>query len=361
MTLTELFSITIHAPDEEIRAAAKRRWDALAKPLDGLGHFEDILGSIAAVRGTVLPDISKKVLIIMCADNGVTEEGVSQADQKVTYDVAALMGRKRSSVGVMAKHYPLDILTVDIGINSGDVPEGVLDRKVRRGTADFIKEPAMTEEECLKAVGTGIELAWSCADKGYGLIATGEMGIGNTTSSAALISVLSGRKPEELAGRGAGLTDEGIQRKLSVIREALEFHFPGRSGGIFSGREAFEALRKVGGLDIAGLAGVFIGGAMRGVPVVIDGVISAAAALAAGKMVPGCRFAMIASHSGRERGTTEALHQLGLVPVIDADLALGEGSGAVLLLPMLDMAMSLYQEGTFFSETGIGQYKRPGL
>ena len=344
MTLTELFSVTIHVPDEEIRAAAKRRWDALAKPLDGLGRFEDILGSIAAVRGALVPDISKKVLIIMCADNGVTAEGVSQADQKVTYDVAALMGRKRSSVGVMAKHYPLDILTVDIGINSGDVPEGVLSRKVRRGTADLKKEPAMTEEECLKAVGTGIELAWSCADKGYGLIATGEMGIGNTTSSAALF-----------------LFQEGIQRKLSVIREALEFHFPGRSGGIFSGREAFEALRKVGGLDIAGLAGVFIGGAMRGVPVVIDGVISAAAALAAGKMVPGCRFAMIASHSGRERGTTEALHQLGLVPVIDADLALGEGSGAVLLLPMLDMAMSLYQEGTFFSETGIGQYKRPGL
>ena len=359
MTSKDLFSIHIDRPDPGNLKMSQEKWDSIAKPIDGLGTLEELISRIAAAQGNVCPDITRKAVIIMCADNGVFEEGVSQTEQKVTYDVACLMGARRSSVGRMAKGYPVDFYVYDIGINSEETPDGVICAKIRRGTENFTKAPAMQLQECLDAVRTGIDAVGICKENGCGILATGEMGIGNTTTSTALLCALKGLDPKTCTGRGAGLTDSGLRRKIEAIREGLRIHRGEKAGTeITTKEEVLEALRCLGGLDIAGLAGVFIGGAVYGVPVVIDGFISAIAALIAEKLVPGCRDYMLASHMGREKGMERILEELSLKPVIHADLALGEGTGAILLFPMLDMAMSLYLEGTAFEETQIGQYER---
>ena len=359
MTRDELFSIKADVPSREIYEKSVSRWDSIAKPIDGLGRFEKTVSSMAAATGKVCPDISKKALIIMCADNGIFEEGISQTDQAVTESVAALMGAEKSSVGIMAGTYPVDFLVYDVGINSDTTPEGVIAAKVRRGSRNFLKEPAMTGDECLQAIEAGISAVKRCAESGAGLIATGEMGIGNTTTSTALMCAVKGLDPKKYTGRGAGLSDEGLERKMRVIEEGLRiYRKDDRYRGITDKAEAFDALCCLGGLDIAGLVGVFIGGALCHIPVVIDGLISASAALLAGILVPPSRYYMIASHLGREKGMEIILDELGLEAVIDADLALGEGTGALLLFPMLDMVMSLYRSGTAFADTGIGQYER---
>ena len=373
MTIDELRKLQIRQADPLIYAEAKERWDAIAKPVDGLGELEKIICRIASARGTVCPEIAKKALVILCADNGIVAEGVSQCGQDVTFDVAALLGKGNSAVCAMAEGYGLDVLTVDVGMHADAVPEGVLDRKIANGTEDFLREPAMTEAACLRGIQVGMDLAAHLAEQGYDLIATGEMGIGNTTTSTALLCALTGVDPAGVVGRGAGLTDEGLERKRQVIREGLRRHFrrederdlreDGRDlredgRDLPEDERALEALRRVGGLDLAGLAGMFIGGSLHGIPVVIAGLISGAAALAAEQLKKGCRDFMIASHLGREAGMEVILERLGLKAVLHADLALGEGSGAVLLLPMLDMAMSLYRNGTRFDETGIARYER---
>ncbi len=356
MTIDELISLPIKKPDRDTLMLSKKKWDALAKPIDGLGDFEDIVCRIAAIQERVCPDIAKKALIIMCADNGVVNEGVSQTGKKATYEVAQLMGDGKSSVGVMTGKYPLDVFVYDIGIDSEDTPEGVTAKKIRRGTADFIREPAMSVEDCLDAICAGMDAVKECWDNGYGIIATGEMGIGNTTTSTAFLCAVTGALPEAVTGRGAGLGNEGLRRKIDVIKQGIALHIGQKKPS--SPGEVFEALRCLGGLDIAALAGVFIGGAIYKIPIVSDGLICAAAALAAEKILPGCREYMIASHSGKEKGTAVILKELSLKPVINADMALGEGTGAVLLFPMLDMVMELYNSGTVFKDTSIKQYER---
>ena len=359
MTKESLFSIVVEEPDIKVRKLSGKKWDSIAKPIDGLGNFEDIISRMAAVFRKTDFDLKKKALIIMCADNGVFEEGVSQTSQRVTRDVAELMGDRRSSVGIMCGNYNIDSFVYDIGINSDDTPEGVIDAKIRKGTANFLKQPAMTEEECLKAVKTGIDAVRKCAELGYSIIATGEMGIANTTTSTAVLSALKGLDPRSFTGRGAGLSDSGLENKIKVIEKGLTLYRGDKSSeAVTDKEEVLEILCCLGGLDIAGLAGVFIGGAMYHIPIVIDGVISAVAALIAERLVPGVREYMFASHMGREKGMELILKELSLKPVIHADLALGEGTGAVMLLPMLDMAMSLYNNGTSFGDTEIDQYER---
>ncbi|MBP5609089.1 MAG: nicotinate-nucleotide--dimethylbenzimidazole phosphoribosyltransferase [Lachnospiraceae bacterium] len=358
MTLTDLYNLSIPPIPSTFAASAKRIWDSVAHPLDGLGALEDDICRIAAAQGRELPDLTKKALVIYCADNGVVREGVSQCGSDVTRKVAELMGRGKSSVGMMTKDYPIDIFTVDTGIDSEDMIAGVIDRKIRRGSGNIVKEAAMSEGECLKAVECGMDMVRELAQKAYGIIATGEMGIGNTTTSTAVLCALLGLKPEEVTGRGAGLSDEGLDMKISVIKKALMFHGMSATTSDLSKGYAFDVLRCLGGFDIAAIAGTFIGGALYHVPVVIDGLISAAAALCAEIMVPGCRMYMLASHNGKEKGCAPVLEKLKIDTVIDADLALGEGSGAVLLLPMLDMALNLYKAGTAFAGTGIDSYKR---
>ncbi len=359
----------IPKPDEKMRALAAQRWDSLAKPIDGLGRFEEIICRAAAAQGKSEPALTQKALVIMCADNGVVAEGVSQTDASVTRQVAELMGEGRSSVGIMTRDYPLDVFVYDVGIDCTDTLKGVIDRKIRRGTGNIAVEEAMSRQECMAAIQVGIDAAYELKKQGYDIIATGEMGIGNTTTSTALYCALLDLDPELYTGRGAGLTDEGLARKIRVIRQAVE-----RYRGLFIDSDFEsdpvhdpdsvhavdfpECLRQLGGLDIAALSGVFIGGAQCGIPVVIDGLISAVASYVAECLAPGCKEYMIASHIGREKGMEVLLQKLSLEPVIHGDMALGEGTGAVMLFPLLDMAMNLFSQGTAFDQTPIDQYER---
>ena len=349
--------ITIEPFDTKLYDEIKRRWDRIAKPLDGLGRFEEILSRIGAVQGTCEIDLSRRALIVLCGDNGIVRRGVSQSGQEVTGEVASWMGRRESSVCRMAAPFGIDVIPVDIGINMEGSPEGVRPMKIRRGTSDFVEGPAMTPEECEKAVSCGIGLVRECKENGYRILATGEMGIGNTTTSAVLAAALLGLTADEVAGRGAGLDNAGLSRKTDVIGQALAKYVRSeddRTDPAFAGR----ILSEIGGLEIAGLTGVFIGGALYRIPVIVDGFISAVAALLAERIAPGSREFMIASHSGREKGMKPVLRALGLEPVLDADLALGEGTGAVMLIPLLDMALSLYRDGNRFDETAVSQYQR---
>lgn len=357
MLKQDLFEIRIDDPDKKSYELVKRKWDSLAKPLDGLGDFEEIICRIGSVTGQIPDDISRKVLVIFCADNGVVQEGVSQTGKEVTTMVASLMGDNASSVGRMTKNYPIEIIPVDIGMDCDETPAGVLPRKVGHITGDIQKEAAMSEEDCLKAIEIGIDIAKMCKDKGFHIAATGEMGIGNTTTSTALYAAFTNENPDEITGRGAGLPDDALDHKRKVIRETLTFH--GLDKGNDSTKEdTLRALQCVGGFDIAGLTGFFIGCAVNHLPVVIDGFISAVAALTAERLCPGAKNYMIASHRGRETGCMRALNHLGLKPVIDGSMALGEGTGAVMVFPLLDMVFDLFHSGTAFADSDIDQYER---
>lgn len=351
MTAGELSRLRVTAPDETIRRRVLENWDAVAKPIDGMGRFETLTAQIGAVSGSDRIDISQKAVLIFCADNGIVEEGISQSGQEVTAAVAGAMGRKRSAVCRMAAQIGADTIPVDIGINS-DLPiQGVLDRKIRRGTGNFRKEPAMTEEEAVKAISLGMDLVHACREEGYRIIAAGEMGIGNTTTSGAVAAALLKCSAEDVTGRGAGLDDAGLERKRRIISEAVEKYD-------LKNAPPLQVLASVGGLDLAGLAGVCIGGAVCHVPVVLDGVISMTAALLAERLVPGTRAYLLPSHRGKEPAVDKLMGELALEPVIDARMALGEGTGAVMLLSLLDLALSIYHDRMTFSEIQIEKYER---
>ena len=346
-----LNKLKLDEPDYNIYKRVLKNWDSIAKPLDGMGRFETIIAQIGAILGTDEINLSKKAVIIMCADNGIVEEGVSQSGQEITAAVAAQMGQGASSVGKMAAMAGVDTIPVDIGINGKEQIAGVLNRKIRRGTRNFSKEPAMTREEAVRAIFTGIEIVETCKRKGYQILATGEMGIGNTTTSSAVAAALLRCETDEVTGRGAGLCDEKLQRKKQVITEAVKKY------------KLYEAapltvLQTVGGLDIAGLVGVCIGGGVFHIPIVLDGVISMAAALLAERIVQGTIWYLIPSHKGKEPAVEKLLEALKLQPVIDGRMALGEGTGAVMMLSLLEMALCVYRKRTLFSDIKVEQYER---
>ena len=333
----------IEEPDKKIRQEIKANWDRVAKPLDGLGEFEGLLARIGAILGSPEIDIAKKAVIVMCADNGVVAEGISQSGQEITAAVTENLGKRNTSVCKMAQTVGAEIFPVDIGVNTDRIFPGVISRKVKKGTNDFLLKPAMSEREAMQAVRVGMELVKECKEAGYTLLGTGEMGIGNTTTSAAMAAALLSVPPEIVAGRGAGLSDEGLATKRRVIADALEKYQ-------LRGTEPMRILCSVGGLDIAGLCGVFLGGAKYHMPIVADGVISAVAALTKEFIIP--------SHKGKEPASELLMRELGLYPVIDAGLALGEGTGAVMMFSLLDIAMSLYETGATFGDFKIEEYHR---
>lgn len=334
--------------DECAMKHTKKRWDSIAKPLCGLGKFEDCIIRIAGISGTPKVDISKRAAIVMCADNGVVEEGVTQTTQDVTAIVAENFSKGETSLCAMARIAGADVFPVDIGVKS-DIP-GVKNCKIAYGTKNILKEPAMTREEAARAVNAGVECVRELAERGYKIIVTGEMGIGNTTTSSAVAGVLLGKTAKEVTGRGAGLSSEGLHRKIEVIKSAIEKHKPDAD-------DALDVISKVGGFDIAALAGVFIGGSVYRIPIVIDGLISAAAALCAARLEPECVDFMIASHSSKESASELILSELGKSAVIYADMCLGEGTGAMMLLPLIDMALAVYNEMATFSDIEIEEYK----
>lgn len=343
--------IKINKPSKEAYEKAKKRWDSIAKPLDGMGRFEEIISGIAAIQNTTDVSIDKKCVLVMCADNGIVAENISQSGQEVTAVCAKKMAEGTTSVCRMAQKIGADIIPVDIGIVSEVNQKGVLQKNVRRGTRNFALEPAMTAEECRKAINTGIALVKEYAQKGYNMIATGEMGIGNTTTSSAVAAALTGLEVSEVTGRGAGLDDDRLRNKIAVIEKAID-KYSLRSA------DAMKILQCVGGLDIAGLVGVCIGGAEAGVPIVLDGIIADVAALTAERIAPGVKDYLIPSHIGKEPAAIHLNRLLGFEPVIHANMALGEGTGAVVMMGMLDIAMTVYDSCELFDDIAVDQYER---
>ena len=351
--------MTENAGYGEFFSQIKRNWDAIAKPLDSLGKFEAVVAKIGAVQKTLHPKLEKTACIVFCADKGIVEEGVSQSDKSVTRICAENIAQGKTAVGIMARRTGTEIIAVDIGIDSDDVPRGLLDRKIRKGTRNFLKESAMTAEETEKAIETGMDLVRGFVHQNYGVLCVGEMGIGNTTTSAAVASLLLGKNPTELAGRGAGLSDEGLRRKISVIQKAAE-KYAEISGA------PLKVLASVGGFDIAGMVGVFLGAKKYGMPVILDGVISMVAALVAERIESGVTDYLIGSHKSREPAAALIMKELGIDAPLDADMALGEGSGAVLMLGILQTIIDVYENSLRFGVSGSGvsgieQYKRFGV
>lgn len=328
---------------------AQKRLDSLTKPLGSLGRLEDMVKQLAGITGTVMPKVDRKAVIIMCADNGVTEEGVSSCPKDVTATVTQNFMRGITGINVLAQHAGAEILVVDIGVDAEFTDPGILNRKIRKGTWNMLKGPAMTREEAIRAMETGIEVVGRLKEKGINLLGTGEMGIGNTTTSSAVATVLTGRDAGEMVGKGAGLSAEAFQRKKEVVRQAIAVNRPDPT-------DAVDVLAKVGGFDIAGLAGCFIGAAAYRVPILIDGFISAAAALVAVKIKPETSDFIFPSHGSAEPGSRMIMEALGKQPYLELQMRLGEGTGAAVAFHLLDAAVAAYTRMGTFGDAEIEQY-----
>ena len=350
MTLQEAVS-NIEPLDQKAMVIAQKRWDSIAKPLHSLGKLETLLTQVAGITGNADIDLSKRGLVAMCADNGVVEEGVTQTGQEVTAIVAENFLRYDTSVGVMCKQNHAEIFPVDMGMVTDTKVR--TDHKVAYGTQNMTKGPAMTREQAIKGIEAGIAMVEELKNKGYKILATGEMGIGNTTTSSAVASVLLGDEPAEITGRGAGLTNEGLERKIHAIEKAIAVNRP-------EWDDPVDVLAKVGGFDLAGITGLYLGGAVYRIPVVVDGFISAVAALAAVRICEWVKDAMIVSHVSKEPGMQKILKELNMDAPLHADMCLGEGTGAVAYLPVLDLAAEVYGRMSTFSENDIEDYKELG-
>ena len=323
-------------------------WNTVAKPLNSLGLLEEFIAKIAACQGIVRPYIAGRTVLVFCGDNGVVAEGVSQSDHTVTTAVATSMASGLSNINLMAREANAHVEVYDVGMVD-DVP-GIHQCKVCHGTRNFTKEPAMTREETLFAIEAGCKAAEKAKLDGNGIVVLGEMGIGNTTTAAAVLSVLLGKEPEKLCGRGSGLSNAGLKRKIEAVTRGIALHHPNPADPV-------DVLSKVGGADIAAMCGVLMAAPKLRLPVVLDGIVSCAAAVTAKCIDSRTVEYMIPSHAGREPGCRLALEALGLKAPITADLALGEGTGGVMLLPMLDMALAVYNSSHSFDSIGIEPYK----
>lgn len=329
----------------------KNNWDLIAKPLDSLGKLENLISQIGAIQKKIYPSVKKSIALILCSDNGIVEEGVSQSEQSVTKICAKNIAAKKTTVGIIAKTSHTKIKVVDLGINSSQKIKNVLDKKIRKGTRNFAKESAMTFDEMLRAIKIGKELVKECKKKKYNIICVGEMGIGNTTTSAAIVSSILKCDVKKIVGRGAGLSDEGLRKKISVIQNAIKKY------NLYE-KNPLEILQTVGGFDIAGMIGIFLGAKKYELPVVLDGVVSFAAALVAQSLDSEITKYLIPSHKSREPLVNEIIKNLNLSPVLDADMALGEGSGAVLMMNIIKVALEVYKKSVPFKKSGVEQYKR---
>lgn len=348
MTLDELLT-GITGPDPAAEEAARKHWDSLAKPLGSLGRLEDCITKIAGLTSSADVTLKQRTLLVLCADNGVVAQGVSQSDAAVTTAVATALGAGTSTVNYMAATAGCSVLPVNIGMQEQVPIPGVLDCCISAGTGDISIGPAMRREDCVRAILLGADLVRQQKAAGTDLICVGEMGIGNTTTTSAVAAVLLGLPPEELTGRGAGLSDMGLQRKRSAIKAAISVNQP-------RAEDPIDVLAKVGGLDLCGLCGICLGGAYYRVPILLDGVITDAAALCAVRLCPDAEKALLASHVSTEPAAQRMLRALHLAPLITAGLHLGEGSGAVLALPLLDQALSVYHSGHTFAHLGMEAY-----
>ena len=335
---------------EQSMQAARTRFSQIAIPLGSLGLLQDAVIHLAGMTGEEKPDIGKRAVVVFCADNGVVAQGVTQCGQEVTAIVTENMDRGQTTVCLMAQKAGLDVIPVDIGVARPVQGARIRQNKIMPGTNDMTKGPAMTGEQAEQAVQVGLDLAEECKNAGYKLLCVGEMGIGNTTTTAAVTAALLGLDAEAVTGRGAGLSSEGLARKISAVQTALAVNRP-------DPHDPMDVLAKVGGVDMAGMVGLYLGGAACGLPVVVDGVIACAAALCAVRLCPAVRDYLIVSHQSAEPAGEKLLDALHAKPFIAAGMRLGEGTGAVATVALLDLALAPYLGMLRFDETDIEPYQ----
>lgn len=338
----------IQMPSESTREEASRYLDTLTKPMGSLGRLEELAVQLAGVTGHLPLDVMQKAIVVMAADHGVCEEGVSAYPSEVTSQMVMNFLHGGAAINVLARQAGADVICVDMGVNADLQHESLYTRKVRKGTGNIAIEEAMSRDEAIVAIGYGIDLVEELAEKGYRLFATGEMGIGNTTPSAAMLAVFAGIEVEQAIGRGTGIDDPAMIRKRNAIERAIAVNRPDAG-------DPLDVLSKLGGLEIAGLVGVILGAAARGCPVVIDGFIASIAALTAARLAPYSIGYMIPSHVSQERGHRLVLEQLGLEPMMDLKMRLGEGTGAALCFHLVDAAVLIMKEMATFEGAGVSR------
>ncbi len=342
--------------NRDLYKIAEERLDNLTKPPKSLGRLEEFAKRLVAITENKNPILDKKVIFTFAGDHGVTEEGVSAYPKEVTAQMVFNFIRGGAGINVLARHAGADVVVVDIGVdydfeNMGAINElkgqsEFISKRVVRGTKNFLKGPAMTRQEAIRCLEVGIEIANGYAGKGYKIFGTGDMGIGNTTPSSAIASLLTGKPVAEVTGKGTGITDESLKRKISVIERGIKLNNPDPN-------DAIDVLSKVGGAEIGGIAGLVIGAAANRIPVVIDGFISTAGALIAYSIEPRTRDYMFAAHNSVEIGHKAMLDRIGLKPILDLDLRLGEGTGAALAMLIIEAGLKIYKEMATFGEAGV--------
>lgn len=345
----ELFNTTSNAIGEldlEIMQKAQERLDYLLKPQGSLGKLEDIARQLSGITGKLHNNIEKKTIIVMASDNGVFEESTSSFPQDVSFHVADTMTRGISGVAVLAKHANAELKVIDIGLANDTKINGSINKKIRKGTSNIAKGPAMSREEAIQAIEIGIEITNQAIADGANIIGTGEVGICNTTTSSAILHAFSQSDLDKIVGRGAGLDDEGLQRKKAVIKKALEINQPDINDPV-------DVLAKLGGFDIAGLTGCYLAAAAKRIPVIIDGFISGVAALVAVRINPKVKNFMLPSHGTLEPGRDKLAELLGIEPMLEMNMRLGEGTGCALAFHIIEAATKIMNEMGTFGDIGM--------
>jgi nicotinate-nucleotide--dimethylbenzimidazole phosphoribosyltransferase len=332
--------------DYSLDAAATDHLNNLTKPPGSLGRLEEFAATFIRASNTIPPKLEKKTIFIMAGDHGVAREGVSAFPAEVTPQMVLNFLSGGAAINVLARHAGVETVVVDMGVNAKFARhEGLVDAKVGMGTKNIAQEPAMTADELERAVFAGIALAEKAAKDGCHIIGTGDMGIANTTPSTALYCAVLGLSPDDMTGAGTGLDEKGVRHKVEVVKRALALHAPFAS--------PLDAMAKLGGFEIAGLTGLVLGAARNNLPVVVDGFISSAAAMVAVKAAPAAAGRIFWSHASKERGHKKALYEMGVRPMLDLDMRLGEGTGAAMAIWIIEGAVKIYNEMATFKKAGV--------
>ncbi len=332
--------------DPALAEAVMRRWNCLTKPPGSLGVLEELVLRLALIKGCTPPQTRRRAIAIFCADHGVTEEGVSAYPREVTAQMVKNFLAGGAAINVLCREFRIEPVVVDAGV-AAPVEAGVVDRRLGPGTANMVREPAMSVHQAAAAIQNGIDLArdWS---RRYDIVAVGEMGIGNTTAASALLCAYTGLEPAQSAGPGAGLDTVGVTRKVRCLEQALKLH-----QSVVASRDPLGILAALGGYEIATMAGFLLGAAEQRLPVVVDGFISSSAALAASRIDPRVVYCLVFAHASAEPGHRAMLDALNAKPILNLAMRLGEGSGAAMLMPLLDAAQALFIGMATFSQAGV--------
>lgn len=349
-TSFETILATIQSPSEAILPAARKKIDFKTKPLGALGKIENLAVQLSVIQNSLTPSVKRKHMFVFAGDHGVTEEGVSAFPAKVTQQMVENFLAGGAAINIFCRQYDIDLAVIDMGVNGDFANHPLLIRKkVRKGTRNFVLENAMTKKETMQAIENGAQAFLErTAGSGCDLAGMGEMGIGNTTAASAIISCATSMQAVDVCGRGTGIDNKGLERKIEVIEKALAFHKPNPKDG-------FEILSKIGGFEIAGLCGAIMAAASTKTCVVLDGLISTAAGLIASLICPEIKGYLISGHASVEIGQQAALKIMGLTPVIDLDLRLGEGTGAAITMNLVDLACRTMREMASFEEAGVDE------